>query len=166
LLDERTMVQRLRTKALLFTVLAGLGLSQVNCGIILHPERGDRHGTRLDVVAVVFDCLWLLVGVVPGVVALIVDAVTGGMWAGNHHFHPGEALGFNLRGPAPATADVSIQLSSPDGTVRTLASRHVEKGEEVDAAPVHLPEQMPPGTYALSISVNGHENARFPLHVE
>lgn len=158
------MMDNLRTKAVIFVLLSALGLSQSNCGIILHPERGDRHGTRVDLVTVVFDCLWLLVGVVPGVVALIVDIVTGGLYAANH-LHPGDPLAFRFHGPAPATADVAIVLSSPDGTTRTLASHHVEKGEVVDAAPVRLPEELAPGPYAISVAVNGRESARIPLTV-
>jgi hypothetical protein len=160
------MRTNLRTKAVLFTLLAALGLSQLNCGIILHPERNGRKGTRVDVVTVVFDCLWLIVGVVPGVVALIIDIVTGGLYeASLHNLFPGDPLGLRFHGAAPATADVAILLSAPDGTVQTLASRHVEKGEHMDEAPVRLPETLTPGTYAISIAVNGHENARFPLQI-
>jgi hypothetical protein len=163
----RVMKNDIKTKAVLFTLLAAIGLSQVNCGIILHPERNGRKGTRVDVVTVVFDCLWLLVGIVPGVVALIIDIVTGGLYeAGLHKLFPGDPVGLRFHGPAPATADVSILLSSPDGTVQTIASRHVEKGQEIDSTPVRLPETLAPGTYAISIAVNGKENARFPLQIQ
>lgn len=159
------MMKNVRTKAVLVTLVAALGLSQVNCGIILHPERGGRRGGNVDLVAVVFDCLWLLVGIVPGVIALIVDVVTGGLYAANHHLFPGDPVGFRFHGPAPATADVSVQLTGPDGAVQTLTSRHVEKGEEIDSSPVRLPETLAPGKYAISIAVNGRENARFPVQV-
>ena len=161
------MKTHLRTKAVLFVLLATLGLSQINCGVILHPERNGRKGTRVDVVAIVLDCVWLLVGIVPGVVALLIDIVTGGLYEAKlRNLRPGDPVGLRFNGPAPASADVAITLSAPDGTVHTLASRHVEKGEEMNAAPLHLPDTLAPGRYGISIAVNGHENAHFQLQVQ
>jgi len=161
------MLTNLRTKAVVFVLLSALGLSQTNCGLILHPERNGRHGTRVDVVAIVLDCVWLLVGIIPGVVALLIDVVTGGMYEAKlHNLRPGDAVGLHFNGPAPATADVEIKLSSPDGTVQTLASRHVEKGKEMDQAPLHLPDTLAPGRYGISIAVNGRENAHFNVQVQ
>ena len=161
------MKNNLRTKAVIFVLLSALGLSQTNCGLILHPERNGRHGTRVDVVAIVLDCVWLLVGIVPGVVALLVDVVTGGMYEAKlRNLHPGDPVGLRFNGPAPATADVEITLSAPDGTLHTLASRHVEKGQEMDSAPLNLPDTLTPGRYGITIAVNGHENAHFALQVQ
>lgn len=161
------MKKNLRIKAVLVLLVSALGLSQINCGLILHPERSGRHGTRVDVVAIVLDCVWLLVGIVPGVVALVIDVVTGGMYEARlHHLRPGDPVGLRFDGPAPATADLEITLSAPDGTVHTLASRHVEKGQEIDQAPLHLPDALTPGRYGISIAVNGHENAHFAVQVQ
>jgi hypothetical protein len=161
------MKNHLRTQAVLLVLVSALGLSQVNCGLILHPDRNGRKGSRVDVVAVVLDCVWLLVGIVPGVVALLIDLVTGGMYEARlHHLRPGDPVGLRFNGPAPASADIDITLAAPDGTVHTLASRHVEKGEEMDSAPLHLPDTLTPGRYNVSIAVNGHENAHFSLQVQ
>jgi hypothetical protein len=161
------MKKHIRTRALVFVLLSALGLSQTNCGLILHPERNGRHGGRVDVVAIILDCLWLIPGIVPGLVALLIDVVTGGLYEGAiKHLLPGDPIGLRFHGPAPKSADVSITLSSPDGSVRTLTSRHVEQGEEMDSSPVRLPEEMAPGKYGLSISVNGRENGRFAISVQ
>ena len=160
------MKTHLRTKAVVLLLLSALGLSSTHCGIILHPERSGKKGGNVDIVAVILDCCWLLVGIIPGVVALLVDVVTGGLYGGLRHLHPGDGVGLRFNGPAPATADLAVTLSSPDGTVRTLASRHVEKGEEVDSAPVNLPSDIEPGRYGIAISVNGRENARFHVQVQ
>lgn len=161
------MKKHLRIQAVLLVLVAALGLSQLNCGLILHPERSGRHGSRVDVVAIVLDCVWLLVGIIPGVVALLIDFVTGGIYEARlHQLRPGDPVGLRFNGPAPATADVDITLTAPDGTMHSLASRHVEKGEEMDQAPLHLPDTLTPGRYGISIAINGHENAHFSLQVQ
>ena len=161
------MKKHLRTKAAVFLVLSSLALTQTNCGIILHPERSGHTRGRVDVVTVVLDCVWLLLGIVPGLVALLIDVATGGLYeASLHLLHPGDPVGVRFHGPAPQAADVAITLHSPDGKVHTLASRHVEKGESMETAPVSLPDELVPGKYGIAISVNGHENARFHLQVE
>ncbi|MGM0596169.1 MAG: hypothetical protein ACQES9_03950 [Myxococcota bacterium] len=50
-----------------------------SCGYILYPERrsGGAKSGKLDVAVVVMDCLWLLPALVPGLVALLVDGLTG-----------------------------------------------------------------------------------------
>jgi len=71
--------------AMSFLVLVSLSLDTVGCGYILHPERRKAHTNRIDPLTVTFDALWILAGVIPGVVALIVDGVKD-TW----YFAPGE----------------------------------------------------------------------------
>ncbi|MBN2722891.1 MAG: hypothetical protein JXR95_02340 [Deltaproteobacteria bacterium] len=58
-----------------FAVTAG-------CGYFLHPERRNRGvaGGRIDTGALVMDILWLIPGIVPGVIALLVDFTTGAIY--------------------------------------------------------------------------------------
>jgi len=50
------------------------------CGTILYPERrGQRTGT-VDVGITVMDALWLLVFIIPGLVAFAVDFSTGAIY--------------------------------------------------------------------------------------
>lgn len=45
------------------------------CGTLMHKERINRTPSdKLDVVVVAVDCCFLLLGIIPGVVALIIDA--------------------------------------------------------------------------------------------
>ncbi len=80
---------------------AGLFLSGPGCGILLHPDRNRSltRSSRIAVDSVILDCLWLFVGVVPGVVALVVDYLSGGMWYqyGESSAAPGEAEIFCIR---------------------------------------------------------------------
>lgn len=69
-------------RAVALTTLIGLGSSQIGCGYILYPERRGNSGGRIDGGTLVMDCLWLLAGIIPGVIFLIVDFTTGAMYVG------------------------------------------------------------------------------------
>ncbi|MFO8057856.1 MAG: hypothetical protein R6V10_11225, partial [bacterium] len=60
-------------------VVIAMAFATVQCGYILHPEReGNEGGTDdIDVPVLIMDCAWLLVGIIPGVIALGVDFYTG-----------------------------------------------------------------------------------------
>ncbi|MBK6684585.1 MAG: hypothetical protein IPG45_08925 [Deltaproteobacteria bacterium] len=59
------------------TGVIGLGLLSSSCGWILYPERKGRTDGVVDLRVLLIDLLWLLPGVVPGVVCLAVDFATG-----------------------------------------------------------------------------------------
>jgi hypothetical protein len=61
------------------TTILTVGSGSIGCGYFLHPE---RRGNRFDVDAgsLVMDLLWLLPGIIPGVVALIVDFSSGAVY--------------------------------------------------------------------------------------
>ncbi|NOU29934.1 MAG: hypothetical protein HOO96_18675 [Polyangiaceae bacterium] len=147
-------------------LLAGLTMSSLNCGIIFHPERSGRAGGRVDVAALVLDCLWLLVGVVPGVVALVVDFATGGIYeGGGRSAQAGQRIDLQFKGAAPLNANMGFTLVSPDGSTRELGKSSVQMGEAKSEGPLMLPDDLAPGHYALDISVNGRKTATLPLNV-
>ncbi len=62
-------------------LLGGLALvGSTGCGYILHPERRGRGSGTIDGTILIFDLLWLLPGLLPGVVALAVDFTSGGIY--------------------------------------------------------------------------------------
>jgi hypothetical protein len=72
------------------TIAAGtmltVGSGSLGCGYFLHPERRGTQSGVIDGATMVMDCLWLLAGIVPGVVALVVDFSSGGIYAsGSRH---------------------------------------------------------------------------------
>ncbi len=69
-------------RAAALTTLIGLGTSQLGCGYILYPERRGNRGGSIDGGTLVMDCLWLLAGILPGVIFLIVDFTSGAMYVG------------------------------------------------------------------------------------
>lgn len=58
-------------------LLIGLTLNFSGCGYLLHPERRGQTGGRIDPGIAVLDGLGLLLFVIPGVVAFVVDFSTG-----------------------------------------------------------------------------------------
>ncbi|HTJ41608.1 MAG TPA: hypothetical protein VL463_05905 [Kofleriaceae bacterium] len=66
--------------AIAATALLAGTVPSTGCGYILHPERRGNHGGTVDGGVLVMDLLWLIPGVVPGVVFLIVDTTSGAMY--------------------------------------------------------------------------------------
>jgi hypothetical protein len=52
------------------------------CGYLLYPQRNGRRGGPVDVPVLVIDLLWLIPGIVPGAICLIVDFMTGCIYGG------------------------------------------------------------------------------------
>jgi hypothetical protein len=89
-----------------------------SCGTLLFPERRDQEGSKVDPNVVVMDASLLIFWIVPGVVAFVVDFVTGGIYLppgitrGEGPLFGEDAL-FDLRaGGAEAQAEV---LPGPRG---------------------------------------------------
>ena len=72
------------TKLLAASVIAALSAPVAGCGTILYPERRGQTGGHVDTGVVVMDGLWLLLFIVPGVVAFIVDFSNGTVYEGGH----------------------------------------------------------------------------------
>ena len=58
-----------------------VGGGAVGCGYFLHPERRGIQSGPIDGATMVMDILWLIPGIIPGVVALVVDFSSGGIYA-------------------------------------------------------------------------------------
>src|SRR6266496_5314584 len=61
--------------------LATTTVGSVGCGYFLYPERRGNSG-NVDGGVLVMDLLWLLPGIVPGVIALVVDFSSGAIYTG------------------------------------------------------------------------------------
>ena len=114
------------------TALTTLG----SCATILYPERKGNVGGQIDVGPLILDCLWLIPGLIPGVVALAVDFVTGAIYLGNGKkkssaIRVGREGEIAIRKPAlERKADVELRLVDDDGTVldRDRITWHDGKG--------------------------------------
>jgi hypothetical protein len=67
------------------TLLVVTATSSGSCGYFLHPERRGQQSGIIDGATMVMDLLWLLPGIIPGVVALIVDFSSGAIYVGGGH---------------------------------------------------------------------------------
>lgn len=75
------MLRVLSRRAILRAVVAGgLTSSVVGCGTILYPERRGQPATRVDWAVVAMDGLLLLLFLVPGIIAFVVDFTTGAIY--------------------------------------------------------------------------------------
>jgi hypothetical protein len=177
--------QFIRSRFLVAIVLALMTFTTVNCGFILYPERRGNMPGDVDGVVLVMDCLWLLVGVVPGVVALVVDFTTGSIYFGGHGkrrryhheirieedslgVHPGDRIAFNLAGPAPANAEVDVTLApkSDKSKTVTLFDRKYSKDEKsMNIVMLSIPKKLEPGIYRIEVDVNGFESSSLDLNV-
>ena len=52
----------------------------IGCGTIIYPERRGQRTGQIDVGIALLDALWLLVFIIPGVVAFGVDFTTGAIY--------------------------------------------------------------------------------------
>lgn len=156
---------RSRIAALL--VLLSLTFAMTQCGYILYPERKGQSGGQIDVEVLVMDCLWLIVGVVPGVVALVVDFTTGCIYEGGAtvKMEPGSEMAFRLNDAAPMDAEVSMTIESNDRVVSVLVDKDVSEGQVLGQVNVQIPEDMESGYYDLNLKVDGETSVSWNLVV-
>ena len=161
------MKRLLKNKMLVMVIMVGLTLATINCGVLMHPERNGHRGGRIDTTSLVLDCLWLIAGVVPGVVALVVDFATGGIYESGMAMNvaPGQEFAFRLRGEAPQDAEVAVMIQGPDGHAVFLLDRPVAQGEEIGQMDFALPAELAAGKYSLSLTVNDAPKAEWSLIV-
>lgn len=178
------MKKFIRSRFLVAVVMAFMTFTTVNCGFILYPERQGNMPGDIDGAVLIMDCLWLLVFVVPGVAALVVDFTTGSIYFGEHgksrkyhqiriregslDVHPGDRIAFNLAGPVPENAEVDVTLApkSDKSKAVTLFDRKYSKGEKsLNIVMLTIPREVDPGTYKIEVDVNGFESSSMNLNV-
>lgn len=181
------MKKLMKSRFLIAVVLIFMTLSTVNCGFLLYPERRGNMPNDIDGTVLVMDCLWLIAGVVPGVVALVVDFTTGSIYFSGRgkgryyrryrniriredslNVHPGDRIAFNLPGPAPAAAEVDVDLTPKYGVHKaiTLLDRNYSKGEVSEKmVMLTIPEKLAPGAYRIQVMLNGLASSSLDLNV-
>ncbi len=140
-----------------------VGTSSLGCGYILYPQRRGTQAGVIDTGTMVMDLLWLLAGVVPGVVALIVDFSSGAIYVSGRHaqLHLGPDGHLALQVPhASRPGQIEFRLLAAGGDVvarRTaLVGRGESRGQTIDLAPA-------PGTHGpltLEIATDRGQLAR------
>ncbi len=159
----------MKAKWLLFLVLLACFV-HLQCGYILYPERLGRRTGIIDPEVLVMDCAWLLAGVVPGVVALIIDFHTGCIYATKKELRTrrGQRIRMNLNEPAPADAEIRVVIRNPRnaGNQVVLMQRYLQKGETLRSVEFRIPRNLSPGKYELLLQTSGRTNAFWIVHVD
>lgn len=105
----------------------------LGCGTILYPERrGQRSAARIDAGVAVMDACWLLLLIIPGVIAFVVDFSNGAIYlpAGHASAGPPKVVRTATVHPDCAAIERAIQqqtglpirLNDPAVVRRELAS--------------------------------------------
>lgn len=159
-------MKKFKSRLMAFVLVGALLLATVNCGYILYPERRGKKGGEIDPVVLVMDLAWLIVGVVPGVVALVVDFATGCIYKSgdNLTMDRGGNMTVRLTDPAPEAATIKVSVINGDEAT-VLTERAVAAGEAVGDLEISLPWELEAGDYTLDVSVNGNTAAHWNLTV-
>jgi hypothetical protein len=117
----------------LFAALTTFGTATMSCAWLLHPERRNsaRTSGRLDTVPLILDILWFIPGIIPGVVCLVVDFVSGAIFVQSFGTSPLQAQGkvaVKLP-PVGAPTHMALKLLGPSGQVLDQASALVQPGD-------------------------------------
>lgn len=170
--------KRIVTPVVLFAFL----ITTTGCGLILYPERRTEKLTNVKhTKTVVYDCLWLLAGIVPGVVALIVDAVEG-TWNMTEKevadqrasatdipatVEPGTALSVRVHGLAPRDTDVTLRLTDTEGCdLAAPIHTDIEAGKQLGAMSIKVPHDVSSGRATLGLFVGDRQQASWAVVVE
>ena len=125
------------TKRRIALILAvALAIQSASCGTLIHPGRcGQPHTGVLDPSIVVLDGLGVLVFLVPGVVAFIVDFSTGAIYLPEPRFNPylPPPGAYPPPGGPPPPGYAPPMTSAETGTTVRGSSRPLTR---VDAAPL------------------------------
>ena len=159
-------------------VLAAFIITATGCGYILYPERRNAElSNEIDGKVVVMDCLWLLAGVIPGVVALIIDGVNGTWYYSEDEWDaiqsessinikPGQQLEVDIHGLAPADAKVTLSLLDNQGRqVTSIVEAQSTAGKDLAPLVVKIPQQLDNSELALVLAVNDQQQCLWNLNV-
>jgi hypothetical protein len=130
------------TRAIALTTALALASTTVGCGWILYPERRGHHlnGGVIDGGTLVMDLLWLIPGIVPGVVFLIVDFTDGTMYIeGGRHIAvrstPDGNVALKLK---DQTAPMQLDLRVVTASNKILAEQLTDVGPGIHGQTVEL----------------------------
>jgi hypothetical protein len=160
--ENATMTNRTLRAVAAGTMLT-VGTTSVGCGYILHPERRGIQAGTIDTPTMVMDLLWLLAGIVPGVVALIVDFSSGGIYASGRraelHLGSDGRLALQVPGAArPGRVEFRLVTATHEIVARqtALVGRGQPRGATIELAPAPGAR----GPLTLEIETDGGQVAR------
>ena len=153
--------------------LAVATMMTASCATIIHPERRGNRGGRVDVVPLVVDILLFIPGLVPGLIAIIVDFGTGAIYTGGGSAEAPEvgrhgAIAIRARDLPPDTA-MTLRLLDDKGRVLDEDSTAADDSRVHGRLAVHLDKasrayrDQHGVPLTLEMQVDDGEPARYPL---
>ncbi len=155
-----------RSPVVVWIILVAFAVTSTGCGILMHPARRTATpSTKIDGQTLILDCLWLLVGVIPGVVALGVDIYSDTLYYSEDELKAGGDVSINIRGDAPADCWVSLRLTGPEGKALGTPVRVCAAQGEALQKPmsVHLPREADLAGAKLVLAVDGRDQVTWTL---
>jgi hypothetical protein len=158
------------TRPLALTTLLAVTAAPMGCGYLLYPERRGQQSGRIDSGTMVMDLLWLLPGIVPGVVALIVDFSSGGIYVRGStaiRLAPDGHVAVRLpRAQTPARLEFRLVTASHRIVAQKTAfvgpSLPEGRSVELDLGPAALPNEE----LFLEVRTEQGASARLPTSME
>jgi len=170
----------MRSKVLVLVVLGAFLLSVTGCGYLLHEERRTaKLSNQIDGTTVLFDCLWLVAFVVPGVVALVVDGVNKTWYYSAEEWdakvkssqrealivYPGQEMAIRINGAAPSDTQVTLRLQDSAGNdLAPAMTAQAHAGQVMPLMSLQMP-QSPHGEHVqLVLALDGQEQVRWNIN--
>lgn len=153
----------------LVAALTTVSASTVSCAWLLHPERRNsgRTSGHLDTVPLVFDILWFIPGIIPGLICLIVDFTSGAIYVQNLGDSPLKATGKVAVKVPPVSAPthMALRLLGPRGQVLDQASAFVQPGDAAQKLTVDVSKGRELAKAGLQLEITGMSGApvRIPV---
>ena len=151
-------------RAVAASLLITITASSFGCGYLLYPERRGQQGGYIATGTLVMDLLWLIPGVDPGVVFLIVDFTSGGMYV-NGGVAMNHANGNVAVRLANANQAKTLELRIVDSKQHVLADRIALIGPDVHDQTVLLSAGTQPQHEKLYLQILDADHASKPLQM-
>jgi len=161
-------MKRLKSRGLVTVVTIAFILAVSGCGTLMHAERMHRKPSdKIDPEVVALDCAWLLVGVIPGVVALAVDFHNKTIYFSESELdaEAGDDVSIHFHGKAPVGSQVALQLLDPNDRdlVTPVQVRAAAGGQLQQSLTLTIPEDTNVDGLRLILSVNGRPQVTWRL---
>lgn len=152
-------MNHIRKNIFVWIMVGFFGFSTLGCGYILYPERrqGRAQGGQIDPVVLVMDLLWLIPGIVPGVIALVWDGIHGSWYLSGSttpmlSHNPQKVPHMTALRPIEirSTTPPTIHLRDVLGRMYTLPTTHISLGRTTATLPAHAAK----GPASLLVSHN------------
>jgi len=151
-------------RAIAASLLITIGASTMGCGYLLFPERRGQQGGYIAGGTLVMDCLWLLAAIVPGVVFLIVDFTSGGMYVSGRLAmnHTDGTLAVRL---ADAKQAKTLELRIVDAKQHVLADQTAFIGPDIHDQAVLLSAGTQPQYEKLYLQIFDADHVAKPVQL-